>query len=59
MMIDDSFRVTQKGNPLIDHIRNVAWEYSDILADYQVGATTGVLYLRLVWNFLHLFPMVS
>lgn len=38
----------QKGNPLIDHIRSVAWEYSDILADYQVGATTGVLYLRWV-----------
>ncbi|KAK9893873.1 DNA repair protein rad10 [Cystobasidium minutum MCA 4210] len=43
----------QKGNPLIDYIRNVAWEYSDILADYQVGATTGVLYLSLRYHRLH------
>lgn len=36
----------QKGNPLLTHVRNVGWEYGDIVPDYQVGATTGVLYLR-------------
>lgn len=35
----------QKGNPIINHIRNVAYEWGDILSDYQVGATTGVLFL--------------
>ncbi|KAF8602542.1 hypothetical protein BDV93DRAFT_190375 [Ceratobasidium sp. AG-I] len=32
----------QKGNPILEHVRNVPWEYGDILADYQVGSTTGL-----------------
>ncbi|KAL7004037.1 ssDNA endonuclease and repair protein rad10 [Cystobasidiomycetes sp. EMM_F5] len=43
----------QKGNPIINYIRNVAWEYDDILVDYSVGATTGVLYLSLRYHRLH------
>lgn len=39
-------RRNQKGNPLMEHLRNVAWQYGDILADYEVGRTTGVLFLR-------------
>lgn len=43
----------QKGNPIITHIRSVPWEYGDIVPDYQVGATTGVLYLSLRYHLLH------
>jgi DNA excision repair protein ERCC-1 len=39
-------RRNQKGNPLMEHLRNVPWQYGDILADYEVGRTTGVLFLR-------------
>lgn len=35
------------------NIRNVPWEYGDIVPDYQVGATTGVLYLSLRYHRLH------
>ncbi|SCV69877.1 BQ2448_1271 [Microbotryum intermedium] len=43
----------QKGNPVVNNIRNTPWEYGDIKADYQVGATTGVLYLSLRYHLLH------
>eukprot|EP00833_Pecoramyces_ruminatium_P002119 jgi/Orpsp1_1/1176151/evm.model.c7180000056562.3 len=36
----------QKGNPVLLNIRNVAWEYSDIIPDFQVGETSCILYLR-------------
>ncbi|KAJ3511746.1 hypothetical protein NLJ89_g3918 [Agrocybe chaxingu] len=35
----------QRGNPVLECIRNVGKEFGDIVADYQVGRTTGVLYL--------------
>jgi DNA excision repair protein ERCC-1 len=38
----------QKGNPIIAHIKNVAWELGDIVPDYQLGGTTGLLFLRFV-----------
>jgi DNA excision repair protein ERCC-1 len=38
----------QKGNPVLNHIRNMPYEWGDIVPDYQVGATTGVLYLSSV-----------
>ncbi|TFK25667.1 DNA repair protein rad10 [Coprinopsis marcescibilis] len=44
---------TQKGNPVLEAIRNVGKEFGDILADYQVGRTTGVLYLSLKYHRLH------
>jgi len=38
----------KRGNPVLEGIHNVAWEYSDIPADFQVGQTAGILYLSYV-----------
>ncbi|KAF2198690.1 DNA repair protein rad10, partial [Delitschia confertaspora ATCC 74209] len=43
----------QKGNPILNGVRNVAWEYSDIPADYVLGATTCALFLSLKYHRLH------
>ncbi|KAI9782924.1 MAG: ssDNA endonuclease and repair protein rad10 [Geoglossum umbratile] len=43
----------QKGNPILAHIRAVPWEYSDIPADYLLGATTCALFLSLKYHRLH------
>ncbi|GAA5864029.1 hypothetical protein JCM1840_000674 [Sporobolomyces johnsonii] len=43
----------QKGNPVISNIRSVPWEWGDIKCDYQVGATTGVLFLSIRYHLLH------
>lgn len=43
----------QKGNPVIGQLKNVPWEYASIVPDYQVGATTGVLYLSIRYHALH------
>jgi DNA excision repair protein ERCC-1 len=43
----------QKGNPILNSVRTVAWEYSDIPADYVVGATTCALFLSLKYHRLH------
>ena len=37
---------TQKGNPVLKYIRNVPWEFNEILADYQIGQTACSLFLR-------------
>ena len=36
----------QRLNPIVECIRNVPKEFGDITPDYQVGRTTGVLFLR-------------
>lgn len=36
----------QRGNPVLTSIRSIPWEYSDIPADYVIGLTTCVLFLR-------------
>lgn len=36
----------QKDNPLTKHFKNVPWRVEDIPADFEVGRTTGVLFLR-------------
>ncbi|XP_020886933.1 DNA excision repair protein ERCC-1 isoform X2 [Arabidopsis lyrata subsp. lyrata] len=36
----------QKGNPLLKHIRNVKWVFSDIIPDYVLGQSSCALYLR-------------
>jgi DNA excision repair protein ERCC-1 len=36
----------QKGNPLLKHIRNVKWVFSDIIPDYVLGQNSCALYLR-------------
>lgn len=41
---------SQRGNPILQHVRNVPWEYDDIKADYVVGQTTCVLYLRYIYR---------
>ena len=43
----------QKGNPILKAIQSVPWEYSDIPADYVVGATSCVLFLSLKYHRLH------
>ncbi|KAJ1659018.1 ssDNA endonuclease and repair protein rad10 [Dispira simplex] len=43
----------QHGNPVLDHIRNVPWEYGDIVPDYQVGQTSCVLFLSIRYHRLH------
>ena len=43
----------QKGNPILNHVRSLPWEYSDIVADYVVGATTCALFLSLKYHRLH------
>ncbi|KAK9365021.1 restriction endonuclease type II-like protein [Lipomyces kononenkoae] len=43
----------QKGNPLLNHIRNVPWEYGDIVPDYLVDPTIAVLFLSLKYHRLH------
>ncbi|GAM87758.1 hypothetical protein ANO11243_057850 [Dothideomycetidae sp. 11243] len=43
----------QKGNPALGHIKSVGWEYSDIPADFVLGATTCALFLSLKYHRLH------
>ncbi|KAJ9196834.1 hypothetical protein DTO164E3_6083 [Paecilomyces variotii] len=43
----------QRGNPILNHIKLVPWEYADIPADYVVGSTTCALFLSLKYHRLH------
>ncbi|KAK8023126.1 Mating-type switching protein swi10 [Apiospora marii] len=43
----------QKGNPVLASLKSVAWEYSDIPADYGLGLTTCALFLSLKYHRLH------
>ncbi|KAF2018992.1 hypothetical protein BU24DRAFT_340560 [Aaosphaeria arxii CBS 175.79] len=43
----------QKGNPILNNVRSTAWEYSDMPADYVLGATTCALFLSLKYHRLH------
>lgn len=43
----------QEHNPLVKFIREVPYEFGDILADFQVGLTVGVLFLSLKYHRLH------
>ncbi|KAG9004967.1 ssDNA endonuclease and repair protein rad10 [Tulasnella sp. JGI-2019a] len=43
----------QEKNPLLELLRNVAWEYAAISPDFQVGATTCALFLSLRYHRLH------
>lgn len=36
----------QTNNPVLRFIRNVPWEYAEIVADYQLGSQTCCLFLR-------------
>lgn len=37
----------QQGNPVLKHIRNVRWQFGDIVPDYQLGASAAGLFLSL------------
>ncbi|KAJ5653452.1 Mating-type switching protein swi10 [Penicillium lividum] len=43
----------QKGNPILNYIKLVPWEYAEIPADYVIGATTCALFLSLKYHRLH------
>lgn len=43
----------QRGNPILNHIKLLPWEYADIPADYVVGTTTCALFLSLKYHRLH------
>jgi DNA excision repair protein ERCC-1 len=43
----------QKGNPILNHVQSVPWEYADIPADYVLGSTTCALFLSLKYHRLH------
>lgn len=43
----------QRGNPILNNVKLVPWEYADIPADYVVGRTTCVLFLSLKYHRLH------
>lgn len=43
----------QKGNPSLNYIKMVPWEYGDIPCDYVLGATTCALFLSLKYHRLH------
>ncbi|KAL4708294.1 hypothetical protein ACJJTC_007700 [Scirpophaga incertulas] len=38
---------SRRGNPLLKFITNIPWEYDDIIPDYEVGRTIGILFLSL------------
>ncbi|KAI9222325.1 restriction endonuclease type II-like protein [Blastocladiella britannica] len=40
----------QRGNPVLEHLRTVAWEYGASQADYVVGRTAGVLFLSVKYH---------
>eukprot|EP00794_Sanderia_malayensis_P009165 gene9165-10138_t len=40
----------QRGNPVLKYIRNVPWEYGDIVPDYVLGLTTCALFLSLRYH---------
>lgn len=40
----------QKGNPILKHVRNVPWEFGDIVPDYVLGSTTCALFLSLRYH---------
>ncbi|XP_050392113.1 DNA excision repair protein ERCC-1 isoform X1 [Patella vulgata] len=43
----------QRGNPILKHIRNIPWEYGNIIPDYVMGQATCALFLSLRYHQLH------
>ncbi|XP_063448815.1 DNA excision repair protein ERCC-1-like isoform X1 [Mytilus trossulus] len=43
----------QRGNPILKFVRNVPWEFGDIVPDYVMGQTTCALYLSLRYHQLN------
>lgn len=45
--------IIKRGNPVLDHVKNVAWEFGNTVADYELGRTTCALFLSLRYHKLH------
>lgn len=43
----------QRGNPILKCVRNITWEFGDIMPDYVMGQTTCALYLSLRYHQLN------
>ncbi|KAM4636176.1 DNA excision repair protein ERCC-1-like isoform 1-T2 [Discoglossus pictus] len=43
----------QRGNPLLKHVRNIPWEFGDIVPDYVLGESCCALYLSLRYHNLN------
>ncbi|KAL8822667.1 MAG: hypothetical protein Q9191_006599 [Dirinaria sp. TL-2023a] len=43
----------QKGNPILNSIRSLPWEYSDVPSDFVLGNTTCAFFLSLKYHRLH------
>lgn len=43
----------QRGNPILKFVRNVPWEFGDIVPDYVMGQTTCALFLSLRYHQLN------
>uniref|UniRef100_A0A0B6Z2T9 DNA excision repair protein ERCC-1 n=1 Tax=Arion vulgaris TaxID=1028688 RepID=A0A0B6Z2T9_9EUPU len=43
----------QRGNPVLKSIRNIPWEYGNIVPDYVMGQTNCALFLSLRYHQLH------
>ncbi|KAG0292066.1 ssDNA endonuclease and repair protein rad10 [Linnemannia gamsii] len=46
-------KTSQRGNPLLQFIRNVPYEYGEIVPDFVVGTTSCVLFLSIRYHRLH------
>ncbi|KAK9218996.1 hypothetical protein WN943_007635 [Citrus x changshan-huyou] len=44
---------SQKGNPLLKHIRNMRWAFADVVCGYLLGQNSCALYLSLRYHLLH------
>uniref|UniRef100_A0A8C3WA12 DNA excision repair protein ERCC-1 n=1 Tax=Catagonus wagneri TaxID=51154 RepID=A0A8C3WA12_9CETA len=42
-----------RGNPVLRFVRNVPWEFGDVLPDYVLGQSTCALFLSLRYHHLH------
>lgn len=43
----------QRGNPILKYVRNIPWEFGDIVPDYVMGQTTCALFLSLRYHQLN------
>ncbi|NXV95323.1 ERCC1 protein, partial [Calonectris borealis] len=43
----------QRGNPVLKYVRNVPWEFGDIVPDYVLGQSTCALFLSLRYHHLN------
>ncbi|XP_055001616.1 DNA excision repair protein ERCC-1 isoform X2 [Sorex araneus] len=43
----------QRGNPVLQFVRNVPWEFGEVLPDYVLGQSTCALFLSLRYHNLH------